>query len=204
MSKLPMRRYHYANRFNKQITIGGKKMATIGLFYGSTTGATESDAQMIQDTFNAKMPDLVEALEIGSTEVGTMAEYDYLIVGSSTWDEGALQEDWDAKFEELDSLDMSGKSVAVFGLGDQVGYPDNYCDAIGILGNKLEELGAKLVGFTDVSEDYDFDESLGIKDGKFMGLALDEDNQNDLTEERVTNWVEQLIEEFDLASTTAG
>ncbi|MEM7735539.1 MAG: flavodoxin [Deinococcota bacterium] len=179
-------------------------MATIGLFYGSTTGATEKDAQMIQDTFNAKMPDLVEAFEIGSTEVEKMAEYDYLIIGSSTWDEGALQENWDAKFEELDDLDMSSKSVAIFGLGDQVGYPDNYCDAIGILGNKLAEQGANLVGFTDVSEDYDFDESLGVKEGQFMGLALDEDNQNDLTEERVEKWVEQLIEEFDLATASAG
>jgi flavodoxin I len=106
-----------------------------------------------------------------------------------------LQDDWDLKFDQLDALNLDGKLVAMFGVGDQFGYPDNYCDAIGIIGSKLEERGAELVGFTDAS-DYEFSHSLGVEDGVFLGLALDDDNEVALTEERIADWVAQLLEEF--------
>src|SRR5690606_12314368 len=96
---------------------------------------------------------------------------------------------------QLDELDMSGKMVALFAPGDQFGYPDNYCDAIGIIGKKLEERGAELAGFTDAS-DYEFDNSLAVEDGVFLGLALDDDHEAHLTEGRIRDWVAQLAVEF--------
>ncbi|MEM7336229.1 MAG: flavodoxin [Chloroflexota bacterium] len=170
----------------------------IGLFYGSNTGNTELDAELIKKMFEQEIPDSVDIFNIGLIEVSKMQEYQLLIVGSPTWNIGELQDDWALKFDELDGLNMEGKMVAMFGVGDQFGYPDNYVDAIGIIGKKLEERGAELVGYTDAS-DYEFDNSLGVVDGVFMGLALDDDNQSEMTEERVTMWVDQLIEDFELS-----
>lgn len=172
-------------------------MKKIGLFYGSNTGNTELDAELIQKIIHYQYPDSVEKFDIGTVPVKKMEEYQLLIVGSPTWNVGELQDDWMLKFEELNNLNMSGKKVAMFGVGDQFGYPDNYCDAIGIIGRKLEERGAELVGFTDAS-DYEFSNSRGVEDGVFLGLALDDDNQNDRTEERIVYWVDQLVEDFGL------
>jgi flavodoxin I len=169
----------------------------IGLFYGSNTGNTEMDAELIKEAFDRYASDVVEVElhNIGAVDVQRMQEYEWLIVGCPTWNIGQLQDDWDLKFDQLDSLDMHGKQVAMFGVGDQYGYPDNYCDAIGIIGKKLEERGAELVGFTDAS-DYEFDHSLGVEDGVFLGLALDDDNEAALSEERIADWVVQLLEDF--------
>jgi len=84
-------------------------------------------------------------------------------------------------------------SYAFLGLGDQYGYPDTFCDALGILGRKFVERGAQLVGFTS-TEGYDFSDSLGVEEGMFMGLALDEDNESERTGERITDWVWQLVD----------
>ncbi|MEM7118828.1 MAG: flavodoxin [Chloroflexota bacterium] len=170
-------------------------MKKVGLFYGSNTGNTELDAELIKKKFEERFPNSVDLFNIGEVETKKMEEYDYLIVGSPTWNIGELQDDWMLKFSELDDLNMKGKLVAMFGVGDQFGYPDNYVDAIGIIGRKLEERGADLCNFTDASE-YEFENSLGVEDGVFLGMALDDDNQNNLTDERVDMWVFHLYYEF--------
>jgi flavodoxin I len=167
----------------------------VGLFYGSNTGNTELDADMIVKAFDSHVPGLIDVFNIGQVDVRRMQEYEWLIVGCPTWNIGQLQDDWDLKFNQLDALDLRGKKVALFAPGDQFGYSDNYCDAMGILGNKLEERGAERVGFTDAS-DYEFSHSLAVEDGVFLGLALDDDNESDLTGERIANWVVQLFEDF--------
>lgn len=172
-------------------------MTPIGLFYGSDTGFTTIVTELIEKEFASVAPGLVTVHDVAEAPVAKMEEYDFLIAGCPTWNVGQLQDDWDALFVELDELDLSGKKVAIFGLGDQYGYPDNYCDAIGILAQKFAALGAELVGFT-TAEGYEFSYSRGVVDGMFMGLALDEDNESAKTPERVTEWVWQLVDEFDL------
>jgi len=167
----------------------------IGLFYGSNTGNTELDAEMIKSTFEAFAPVTVDLFNIGSVDLAGMEQYDRLIIGCPTWNIGQLQDDWDLKFDQLDTLDLHGKRVALFSPGDQYGYPENYCDAIGIVGKKMEERGAELVGFTDAS-DYQFDHSLAAEDGVFLGLALDDDNEAEMTEPRIREWVLQLMVDF--------
>ncbi|NQE37327.1 Flavodoxin [Microcoleus sp. IPMA8] len=83
------------------------------------------------------------------------------------------------------------------GTGDQEGYPDNFMDAMGILAEKISEQGGETVGYWPV-EGYDFNESKAVVNGKFLGLAIDEDNQSDLTESRIKSWVSQLKKEFSL------
>jgi flavodoxin I len=109
-----------------------------------------------------------------------------------------MQSDWSGFYDDdLDSVDFSGKKVAYFGAGDQIGYADNFQDAMGILEEKISELGGTTVGYWS-TEGYEHSESKAVKDGKFVGLALDEDNQSDLTDERVKTWVAQLKSEFGL------
>jgi flavodoxin I len=172
-------------------------MTPIGLFYGSNSGFTALVTDILKDELETVAPGLVTVYDIGETPVQKMLDYDYLIVGCPTWNIGLLQDDWDNKLVELESLDLSGKKIAIFGLGDQYGYPDTFCDAIGILGRKFIERGARLVGFTPADR-FEFTDSVAVENGMFMGLALDDENESEKTPERITEWVWQLVDEFDL------
>lgn len=168
-------------------------MKKIGLFYGSNTGNTERVAEMIKEAFDEIAPGLLEMFDIGLVETSKLLEYDQLIIGCPTWNIGELQDDWDIAYTELDEMDFSSKKIAIFGVGDQFGYPENFCDAIGILGSKFEKQGAELVGFTGIV-DYEFSHSLGVEEGVFLGLALDEDSQYEETPQRIANWVALLAQ----------
>lgn len=172
-------------------------MSKIGLFYGTSTGNTKAAAELIAKTFNELEADLVTMFDVAAGSVKEMERFDYLILGSPTELIGELQEDWSNVLDDLDEVDLNGKQVAIFGLGDQYVYSDSFQDAIGILGEKVRELGARLVGFWS-TEGFEFDESRGVEDDKFMGLPLDEDNQSELTENRIKSWVNQLKGEFGL------
>lgn len=172
-------------------------MTPIGLFYGTNTGFTEIAAELIADEFESVAPNLVTVHNLAEVAISKILDYHYLITGCPTWYIGQLQDDWDYSFAELDDLDLTGKKIAVFGLGDQYGYSDSFCDAVGILGRKFAERGAELVGFTP-ADGFDFTYSEGVQDGMFMGLALDDDNESERTPERITSWVWQLVDEFDL------
>ncbi|MBF2035512.1 MAG: flavodoxin FldA [Leptolyngbyaceae cyanobacterium T60_A2020_046] len=164
-------------------------MAKIGLFYGSTTGKTADVAEQIQAALGGD--GAVDLHDIAEVEVAQLADYDALIIGSPTWNIGELQSDWEAVFDDLDDVDFSGKTVAYFGTGDQVGYADNFMDAVGILEQKISSLGAKTVGYWP-TEGYDFNESQALRDGKFCGLALDEDNEPEKTADRIQAWAAQV------------
>lgn len=172
------------------------------MFYGSSTGVTEYIAGEIEDAWKAAGRDALEPINIGKVkDAAQMLAFDCLILGIPTWNIGQLQDDWDILFPQLDHLDFSGKKIALFGIGDQYGYPDNFLDAVGILGNKLLERGVQLVGYW-YDEHYEFDESIAFVDGKFMGLGIDEISQSKLTGDRIGRWVAQIIQEFALQPTT--
>ena len=168
-------------------------MAKIGLFYGSSTGNTETAAETIQSAFGGE--DVVTLHEISDAQDSDFADYQYLIIGCPTWNIGELQSDWEGYFDELDNIDFSGKKVAYFGLGDQVGYADNFQDAMGILEEKISSLGATTVGHWP-TDGYEHEASKAEKNGQFVGLALDEENQSDLSEDRINQWVTQLKSAF--------
>ncbi len=170
-------------------------MNKIGLFYGTQTGKTEAVAEMIQTELGGE--DTVDLQDISTVEPKELENYDYLIIGCPTWNIGELQGDWDGIYDDLDDIDFNGKTVAYFGTGDQIGYSDNFQDAIGILEEKISGLGGKTVGYWP-TDGYDFSESKAVNNGKFVGLALDEDNQPELTEQRIKTWIGQLKNEFGL------
>jgi flavodoxin I len=163
-------------------------MANIGIFYGSTMGNTEGVAGKIQAGFGQEAADL---RSIADTTTDALNSYQYLLFGSSTWGIGELQDDWFDGLDKLSKMDFSGKKVALFGTGDPQGYPDSFVDAIGIIYEKLVEQGAEIVGFWP-TDGYEYDSSKAEKDGRFVGLVIDEDNQSDLTEERIDKWIEDL------------
>ena len=157
-------------------------MPTVGLFYGTQTGNTESIAELIQKELGGK--NVVKLTDISRAEPLDFEDYDKLILGCPTWNVGELQSDWLGFFDELDDINFTGKKVAYFGVGDQIGYADNFQDAIGILEEKITALGGTTVGYWPI-ENYDFNESKAVRDGKFVGLAIDQDNQSDLTSSRI-------------------
>lgn len=168
-------------------------MATkIGLFYGTTTGKTGDVATLIKEEFGE---DLVVLHDIGLTKEAELLTYNLLIIGCPTWNVGELQDDWDSFYPLLDTVDFTGKKVAYFGTGDQAGYSDTFEDAMGILEEKISGRGGITVGLWS-TDGYDFDASRALRGDKFVGLALDEDNQSELTPLRVRGWVAQLRQEF--------
>jgi flavodoxin I len=168
-------------------------MSKIGLFFGTQTGNTETIAEQIQKEFGGES--IVALHDVSQTEASDLNEYDCLIIGCPTWNIGEMQSDWEGLYDELDNVDFNGKKVAYFGPGDQVGYADNFQDAMGILEEKISGLGGTTVGHWS-TDGYDFTESKAVKNGKFVGLALDEDNQPELTDKRVKVWVSQLKSEL--------
>ncbi len=170
--------------------------APIGLFYGSSTCYTEMAGEKIRDTLGAG---LVDVFNISDTPIVTASFYSRLIFGIPTWDYGELQEDWEDIWQEVDELDFTGRQVALYGLGDQVGYPEWFLDAMGYLHSKLLGLGALPCGYWPV-EGYEFEASKALTpDGThFVGLALDEENEFDLSETRIARWCAQLRREFGL------
>ena len=92
-------------------------------------------------------------------------------------------------------MDLKGKKVAIFGLGDQVRYPENFADGIGLLAEVFEEDGAALVGFTS-SEGYTFERSRALRGNLCCGLVIDLDNQSDQAKKKIKDWCEQVKKEF--------
>lgn len=167
---------------------------TIGLFYGSSTCYTEMVAEKIQAFLGA---DHIRLHNLKQTPIQQMADYQILILGISTWDFGEIQEDWLASWDAIDTIDLHGKVVALFGLGDQLGYGEWFLDAMGLLHDKLIAQGCQVVGYWP-NEGYDFETSKALVDNDrlFVGLALDETSQYELTDQRLAVWLPQVLTEI--------
>ncbi|WP_139683858.1 flavodoxin FldB [Vibrio tasmaniensis] len=167
----------------------------IGLFYGSTTCYTEMAAEKIRGIIGE---DLVDIHNVKETPLSLMADYDLLLLGISTWDFGEIQEDWNELWEDIATTPMKGKVVALFGLGDQEGYGEWFLDAMGLLHDELKIAGAEFVGFWPNDDSYEFEASKALTEdqSQFVGLALDEDSQYELSDERIATWVEQVLVEY--------
>lgn len=161
-------------------------MKKIGLFYGTDGGNTHSVADRIAKELGSEN---VEVFDISSSTKDKVLEFENLIFASATYGSGDLQGDWEDVLGDFDANDFVGKTIALVGVGDQDCYSDTFCDSLFHLYEKVKL--AKVIGQTGI-EGYEFDETKALVDGKFVGLALDEDNQADLTDSRIKNWVRQL------------
>ncbi|MDC7222109.1 MAG: flavodoxin [Spirochaetales bacterium] len=165
-------------------------MSKIGIIYGSTTGDTEGAAQKIQSALGSG-----DVISANKKALVAAPEYDVLLLGSSTWGFGDLEDSWDSLLGEFGKLDLSGKKVGFFGTGDQEGYEDTFVDALGLIHEALVGSGAEFIGSWPV-DGYSFSESKAVVDGSFVGLALDEVNQSDKSDERIARWVKLISEQI--------
>ena len=153
--------------------------------YGSSTGTCQSIAETIASKLG------VEAIDVTKFDADVIAANDNLLLGTSTWGAGELQDDWYDGLNVLKAADLAGKTVAVFGCGDSESYSDTFCGAVAEIYNAAKDAGATLVG--EVSTDgYTYDDSEAVVDDKFVGLALDDVNEDDKTEGRIDAWLEAI------------
>ncbi len=155
-------------------------MDKIHIIYGSTTGTTQALAERLAKDFGTT------AINVAGADI-TAFDAEVILLGSSTWGCGELQDDWYSGLDLLGNADLSGKKVGVFGCGDSQGFADTFCDALVILAEKATSRGARLIGempafaFPNVS-------SRCLQNGKLVGLLTDELNDPSGTAARVVDF----------------
>lgn len=162
-------------------------MSKIGIYYGSTTGNTQEVAEEIAKELGVAKPDLHDVSKANAD----YSAYDVVLFGSSTLGFGDLQDDWDSYIDKVKSADLKGKTVALFGCGDSSSYSDTFGDALGKIYDVVKDKGCTLVGKVG-TEGYTYDSSEAVVDGQFVGLLIDNDNESDLTDQRIGLWLEDL------------
>ena len=167
-------------------------MSKTAIIYSFNTKKTGKIATQIQEGFNDPDIEMLNAEDI--TEESFLAQ-DRIIMGVPTWFDGELPNYWDEFVPSLEDMDLTGKQIALFGLGDQKGYPENFLDGVGIMAEILKARGATLLGFTS-TEGYEFESSRALDNDQFMGLAIDYENQGSMNKQRIASWIEQLKKEF--------
>lgn len=163
-------------------------MNKTAIIYSFNSVKTAKVAEQIKGAFNDEAVELVNAEDI---TVSTFLSFNQLILGVPTWFDGELPNYWDEFVPEIEDMDLKGKKFALYGLGDQKGYPENFQDGIGIMAELLEEQGGEIVGFTS-NEGYTFESSRAIRDDHFLGLAIDYENQGSKNKTRIPAWVKSL------------
>ena len=163
----------------------------IGLIFGSDTGATEEISIKIKESFNNYN---IERHNIANVNEEIILSFDFLIFGLSTWYDGDLQSDWEIYFDDFKKIDFKNKLVAIYGLGDQWGYDEYFVDGIGIIAKEIIKNNGKIIGEWPTNG-YEFEKSKALKDkNTFFGLALDEDNQYEKTDDRIKIWTNKIIQ----------
>ena len=172
-------------------------MGKIGIFFGSDEGNTQAIASRIAERFPTQD---VEIHDIADVTQLDFSAYEIILLGISTWDFGQIQSDWEEFWPDAEAMRYDNKIVALFGLGDQFGYGDFFVDAMGMLHDVVKARGATIIGHWPI-EGYEFDASKALtpEGDHFVGLAIDEDQQAELTDQRIDQWCAQLIQQIPIA-----
>jgi flavodoxin I len=165
-------------------------MNKIAILYGTSGGSVESVAKQVQDLFEGTA-DIYNVLDVSLSEI---QDYKYIIVGTSTTGIGDLQDDWEGFLPSFAKIDFTGKKVAIFALGDSASYSTSFAESMKVVYDEIYDKVEVVGRVPDVG--YMYDDSTAVEDGVWFGLPLDEDNEYDMTEERLEKWVEQLKKEF--------
>ena len=168
-------------------------MSKTGIFYSFNSTKTAKAAEKIIEEFGKEFNVVAVNAEELTEEI--FLSYTNLILGVPTWFDGELPNYWDEFVPALEDLDLNGKIIAIYGLGNQIEYPENFGDAVGIMAELVQERGAKVVGSTSI-DGYNYESSRAIVDNKFVGLILDQETQPRLTKDRIAAWVKDLKANF--------
>lgn len=156
------------------------------IIYGTSTGTCEDLAARI----GAKLG-VDNVINVTDLDDSVIANNDNLILGTSTWGAGEVQDDWYDGLKVIKNADLSGKTVALFACGDSESYPDTFVGGMLEIYNAVKQAGANVIGAV-ATDGYTFDDSESVVDGKFVGLALDEVNEDSKTDERIDNWLAEI------------
>ena len=154
--------------------------------YGSTTGSWQEFAEQIAQKLGVN-----DVMNVADVDADKLGEYDNLLLGTSTWGAGELQDDWYDGVEVLKSANLSGKTIALFGCGDADGYGEPGEVIVLFSDDAVKDSGAKVIGQVDAST-YHYDDSEAVTDGKFVGLALDCSESQGVSENRIDNWLDAV------------
>jgi len=155
------------------------------VIYGSSTGTCEAIAGKIGAALGA------EVINVQDMTASTIAASDNLILGTSTWGAGEVQDDWYDGIKVLKSADLSGKTIALFGCGDCESYSDTFVGGMGEIYDAVKDSGAHIIGQVP-TDGYTFDDSTAVVDGQFVGLPLDDVNEDNKTDDRINAWVARI------------
>lgn len=167
-------------------------MKKAGLFYSFNTKKTTQTAKKIVENLGKEN---IEEINVETITEDQFTKYENMILGVPTWFDGELPNYWDEFVPAMEDIDLKGKKIAIYGAGDQKGYPENFVDGVGIMAQLVEQQGAVLVGLTS-AKDYTFEHSRALRGEQFVGLALDFENQVSMNKDRIKAWCEQLKKEF--------
>ena len=156
------------------------------IIYGSSTGTCQSIAETIAN--NLGVSDILDVAKVPAAQVNV---YDNLLLGTSTWGAGDMQDDWYSGIKEIKNANLAGKTVALFGCGDSQSYSDTYCDGMGEIYRELQGTGCNIIGQVP-TDGYTYDDSTAVVDGHFVGLALDDVNEGNMTEARIDAWIDSI------------
>lgn len=167
-------------------------MSKTAIFYAFHTNKTSKVSEKIIEAFGKENLEVLNAEEVSEDN---FLQFDNYIIGVATWWDGELPNYWDEFVPAIEDMDLSGKKFAIYGLGDQKGYPENFNDGVGIFADLVESKGGKLIGFTS-RDGYEYEASRAERGDQLCGLCIDQENQARQTKSRVEKWVEQIKEEF--------
>jgi len=168
-------------------------MSKTGIFYSFNSTKTSKAADKIKEAFGPEYNIISVNAEELTDEL--FLSFTNMILGVPTWFDGELPNYWDEFVPAMEDLNLKGKTIAIFGLGNQVEYPENFGDAVGIMAELVQKRGANLIGHTS-EEGYHYESSKALVDGKFCGLILDQETQPRQSKERIEHWVKELKLEF--------
>ena len=160
------------------------------IIYGSSTGTCQNIAENIATKLGVS-----GILDVAKVTASQISAYDNLILGTSTWGAGEMQDDWYDGIKELKNANLNGKTVALFGCGDSQSYSDTFCDGMGEIYRELQSSGCNIIGSTP-TDGYTYDNSTAVADGRFVGLAIDDVNESDLTENRIDAWITSIKDQL--------
>ncbi len=162
-------------------------MSKIGIFYGSNTGYTAGVAGKLAEKLGVAATDVYDVAKAAPSQLG---DYDVLLLGTSTWGAGDMQDNWEDFINGAEALCLKGKKIAVFGCGDE-SMTDTFNTGMGKLYDRMQKTGAEFIGGFN-ADGFDFAESEAYKDGQAVGLMLDEVNHPELSDGKIDAWVEEI------------
>lgn len=173
----------------------------VAIYLGGNHTHTADAGSRITARLERRLGQRIRRYDLDHTDLMEMERYDLLLLGCSTWYGGTLPNCWARQIDHLRRADLRGKRVALFGVGNQQLSADTFQDALGILAEQVEAVGGELIGHWSAA-DYTFDSSRAVRGDRFVGLALDYENQADFNELRIVLWTEQLVRELALPPAT--